>query len=175
MDNIEEELDFPREFYHDPEKGLLYFVSGSAPVYWNASDIRSAAEPKDLSFEHSQLKTLIQVQGTQANPVTDVTIQGVTLTGWFDQKSCCFCRCNVGIGLGLNQRHSHHQLGHVEHACLHPSILLTRSRPVLVLVANVMVTMRFVFYPHTSNHHHHHHQCHTDSLVSKVPCPQLLP
>ena len=81
VENIAEELDFPREFYHDAKAGILYFVSGTSSKPWDPTIHQSADPPAELLFEHSSLKVLVHAQGTQAEPVKDVSLQGLTLTG----------------------------------------------------------------------------------------------
>lgn len=83
VDNVAEELDYPREFYHDTKQGTIYFVSGTAddPGSDQGAPPRTAKPPSESILEHARLKTLFSIQGTQASPVRDITITGLRLTG----------------------------------------------------------------------------------------------
>ncbi len=65
VENVFEELDSAGEWYLDKNEHKLY--------YWPAENI----DIKTVNFEASVLKDLIQVVGTLANPVKDITISGI--------------------------------------------------------------------------------------------------
>ena len=68
VENIFEELDAPGEwFYHAGEATLYYY-----PL--PGEDVAKA------TFESPQLKRLIEICGSEANPVCNVTVEGVELT-----------------------------------------------------------------------------------------------
>lgn len=67
IENVEEELDAPNEFFHDVQNSrLLLILNGTGP-------------PSDV--EVPALTELVLLTGTQANPVTNVTFSGLTFTG----------------------------------------------------------------------------------------------
>lgn len=68
VENIFEELDAPGEWYYDASKSILYYY----PV--PGEDIHRA------TVEVPQLKHLIELRGTEKNPVKNITIQGIELT-----------------------------------------------------------------------------------------------
>lgn len=65
LDNIFEGLDSPNEYYYDPTSELLYY-------FYNGT-----GAPNDIQLFASNLKVLIDVSGTQSEPVRDLTIQGI--------------------------------------------------------------------------------------------------
>ncbi len=68
VENIFEELDFPREWYYDDQEETLYYYP---------------APNEDLSkikIESAQLKNLITVQGSVETPVKNLTIKGLKFT-----------------------------------------------------------------------------------------------
>jgi len=68
VENIFEELDTPGEWYFNkPESTLYYYPMPD-------EDIRNA------KFEAPQLKHLIELRGTERNPVRNITIQNIELT-----------------------------------------------------------------------------------------------
>lgn len=77
ISNVFEELDFPREFYHDTQQAVLYYVSGSTTL---DGTIRAAKPPTSSVFEHAQLKTLFELRGTQTAPVVGVAFTGLAFT-----------------------------------------------------------------------------------------------
>jgi hypothetical protein len=66
VENIFEELDAPGEWFHDAKTGTLYHIP--AP----GVDLRSA------TVEVVRLRHLVEFNGTKANPVRHVTLQGFT-------------------------------------------------------------------------------------------------
>ena len=85
VSHLPEELDFPREFWYNESEGALYFVSGTATIDChndpNCNTTRAQGDPASSTFEHATLKTLFELQGTQAAPVEGVTFRGLTFTG----------------------------------------------------------------------------------------------
>ena len=68
VENIFEELDNPGEwFYHAGESTLYYY-----PL--PGEDVTNA------TFESPQLKSLIEIRGSETNPVRNVTVEGIDLT-----------------------------------------------------------------------------------------------
>ena len=67
---VSEELDHPGEFFFDSSANMLYYVTNT-----------TTPPPAETSFEAPVLKTLISVIGTQADPVRNVSITGITFTG----------------------------------------------------------------------------------------------
>ena len=68
VDNVKEECDWPGEYYLDAEEKALYYV-------FNGTE--SPAGDEDLSLITT--KVIFNVSGTQAAPVTGVTIRGLTI------------------------------------------------------------------------------------------------
>jgi len=68
VENIFEELDTQGEWFYDKETSTLYYYP------YENEDVTHAL------FESPQLKTLIEVRGSEANPVSDITIEGVDLS-----------------------------------------------------------------------------------------------
>jgi hypothetical protein len=66
VENIFEELDAPGEWFYDRSNGLLYFMPPPG------LDLASAR------FEISGFKSLIELRGSEKNPVRFVNIQGIT-------------------------------------------------------------------------------------------------
>ncbi len=66
VENIFEELDAPGEWFYDWGKGLLYFMPPPD------LDLASAR------FEVSGLKSLIELRGSNKNPIRFINIQGIT-------------------------------------------------------------------------------------------------
>ena len=64
-----QECDQVNEFYYDTVTKELFYVTGSG------------TEPPAGVFEAPQLKTLFEIRGTQADPVRNVSFQGLTFTG----------------------------------------------------------------------------------------------
>jgi len=69
IENIFEYLDTQNEFYYDDENQMLYY-------YYNGT----GAPPSDFQLVATNLKTLIDIQGDQSDPVQNITIQGVKFT-----------------------------------------------------------------------------------------------
>ena len=67
IENVFEELDHPNEFYYDREQGLLY-------LYHNGT----GAPSTQAEVVSPQLKTLLNLTGTQWDPVVNVTHSGLT-------------------------------------------------------------------------------------------------
>lgn len=72
IDHVREELDAPREFFFDATTQQLYF-------FHNASV--GIPPPESWMFEVPMLTCLINISGTPASPVSDVTFSGLTFTG----------------------------------------------------------------------------------------------
>eukprot|EP00051_Salpingoeca_urceolata_P027355 m.481138 g.481138 ORF g.481138 m.481138 type:complete len:908 (+) comp22057_c0_seq1:176-2899(+) len=68
IENVREELDVPGEFFHDLKAGTLLYVGNGTT--------RPSGE-----FEANTLKTLFRVQGSQSDPVRNVTLSDLTFTG----------------------------------------------------------------------------------------------
>lgn len=89
ISHLHEELDFPSEYWYDADDAMLYFVSGTGTLDCkgdpNCNATRTQAPPvggsKPPAFEAAHLKTLFRLQGTQAAPVTQVTLSSLTFTG----------------------------------------------------------------------------------------------
>lgn len=69
VENVMEELDYPSEFFYDKSTQNLFF-------YYNGT----GAPPVDATFVVPQLRTLVNLTGTQWNPVRGVTHSGITYT-----------------------------------------------------------------------------------------------
>jgi hypothetical protein len=65
-----EELDNPGEFFFDSKTSKLY-------LFYNSSGDGNSPPPADLSFIAPQLPMLVNVSGTQAAPVKDVSFEGI--------------------------------------------------------------------------------------------------
>ena len=66
IENVMEELDYPTEWFFDEKTQMLYY-------FHNGTD----APPEDLMFEVVQQQVLINITGTQAHPVRDISFTGV--------------------------------------------------------------------------------------------------
>lgn len=66
---VQDELDYPNEFFIDWERNQMFY-------YYNGT----GAPPSDWTFEVPFLSTLINISGSQAAPVTNITISGITFT-----------------------------------------------------------------------------------------------
>eukprot|EP01116_Phalansterium_solitarium_P022687 TRINITY_DN7582_c0_g1_i1.p1 TRINITY_DN7582_c0_g1~~TRINITY_DN7582_c0_g1_i1.p1 ORF type:complete len:924 (-),score=219.53 TRINITY_DN7582_c0_g1_i1:171-2942(-) len=74
VENVIEELDYPREFFYDQAAQLLYF-------FMNASDpTHPAPPPQTLSFEAPSLEVLFDVRGSQEFSAVGISFVGLTLT-----------------------------------------------------------------------------------------------
>jgi hypothetical protein len=69
IENVMEELDNPGEFFHDEKTGTLYLFHNG-----------TGAPPASTTIVVPQTKTLLNVSGTQWDPVKDVTVTGVKFT-----------------------------------------------------------------------------------------------
>jgi len=67
VENVFEELDHPGEFYFDKTTGFLY-------LYHNST----GAPAEDMDVVVPQERVLVNISGTQWDPVKDLTIDGVT-------------------------------------------------------------------------------------------------
>ncbi len=65
VENIQEELDAPGEWYYDRKKGALYYI----PEQGTAMD--------KATIEIVRLKHLLEISDLQVSPVTDITIRGL--------------------------------------------------------------------------------------------------
>jgi hypothetical protein len=68
VENIFEELDAPGEWFYDAAEATLYYY----PL--PGEDVTAA------SFESPQLKHLIEMRGSEASPVRNITVEGIDLT-----------------------------------------------------------------------------------------------
>ncbi len=68
VENIFEELDAPGEWFYNAKEGILYLYPPNNVAL------------KTAVFEYSALDNLIVLNGTAANPVNKVTINGITFT-----------------------------------------------------------------------------------------------
>lgn len=66
IENVFEELDFPGEFFFDESERALY-------LYYNGT----GAPPPSLQVIATNLKVLVDVTGTMADPVKDITLSGL--------------------------------------------------------------------------------------------------
>ena len=67
IENLLEELDHPNEFYYDKRTSDLYlWYNGTGPP------------PLDTDFVVPQLRTILNITGTQWSPATNIFVQGVT-------------------------------------------------------------------------------------------------
>jgi len=73
VENVFEELDNPGEFFYDKKSAQLY-------LYYNATNNATMPPPADLTFVATQVPTLVNMTGTQAAPVKDVSFSGVKFT-----------------------------------------------------------------------------------------------
>ena len=67
VENVFEELDYPGEFFFNQSTKLLY-------LFYNGS----GAPPPDLNVVAPQKQVLVNISGTQWNPATSVTFDGIT-------------------------------------------------------------------------------------------------
>ena len=70
IENVFEEFDSPNEWFWDQDQQKLYF-------YYNGT----GAPPTDALYEVPQLRTLFNMTSSRWQPIYDVTIKGLTLTG----------------------------------------------------------------------------------------------
>ena len=68
VENVMEELDSQNEWFYDEESKTLYF-------FYNATS--GTEPPSDTLYVVTQLKTLIYINGSMADPVEDIIIRGV--------------------------------------------------------------------------------------------------
>lgn len=66
VENVREELDAPREWFHDRTTGTLHFIPPAG------------ADPRRMRFEVVGLKQLIELRGTAEKPVRHLTLRGLT-------------------------------------------------------------------------------------------------
>jgi hypothetical protein len=69
VENVFEELDHPGEFFHDEKTGKLYLFHNG-----------TGAPPADATVVAPQLKVLVNVSGTQWDPVKDLKLAGIAYT-----------------------------------------------------------------------------------------------
>jgi hypothetical protein len=74
IENVLEELDNPGEFFFDKAGSKLY-------LFHNASDGSLTPPPATTTFVATQIPTLLNVSGTQYDPVKDVSFEGIKFTG----------------------------------------------------------------------------------------------
>jgi hypothetical protein len=70
IENVMEELDSPGEFFFDKTASKLY-------LFYNGT----GAPPADTTFIAPQIPTLVNISGSQADPVKDFTVDGIRFTG----------------------------------------------------------------------------------------------
>ena len=70
IEGLMAELDAPNEYFYNASTGLLY-------LYWNGTAV-SPGPPSEVIVP--KLANFIEVRGTQAYPVVNVTIQGLNIT-----------------------------------------------------------------------------------------------
>ena len=83
IENVEEELDSPLEYYYnDVTKELLFVPNGTAAALsvGNARKAPPPVPPSGTEFVATNLKVLFDVQGTADAAVKDVTLRGLVLT-----------------------------------------------------------------------------------------------
>jgi hypothetical protein len=68
VENIFEELDAPCEWFYDASKSTLYYYPPEG------EDINTAI------FESPQIKHLVEIRGSEANPVRNITFEGLDFT-----------------------------------------------------------------------------------------------
>ena len=68
IENVREELDSPLEYFFDEEQQQLLFVPNGT------SD---TSRLQDMEFVTTNLKVLFDIQGTESNPVQDISISGL--------------------------------------------------------------------------------------------------
>jgi hypothetical protein len=68
VENIFEELDAPGEWFYDRKEALLYYY----PL--------AGENMESALFESPQLKHLVELRGSESNPVLNVTLQGIDFT-----------------------------------------------------------------------------------------------
>jgi hypothetical protein len=68
VENIFEELDAPGEWFYDGDKSTLYYYPQEG------EDVKTAV------FESPQIKHLIEIRGSETNPVRNITFEGLELT-----------------------------------------------------------------------------------------------
>ncbi len=76
VENIFEELDAPGEWYLDtrPSKLLIHPVPDSTLYFYPPPGV----DLKSATFEAARLRTLVEFQGSEKNPVQNVTLRGLT-------------------------------------------------------------------------------------------------
>jgi hypothetical protein len=68
VENIFEELDAPGEWFYNAEKSTLYYYPTEG------EDVKTAI------FESPQIKHLVEIRGTEANPVRNISFEGLEFT-----------------------------------------------------------------------------------------------
>ncbi|MDR0724790.1 MAG: peptide-binding protein [Prevotellaceae bacterium] len=68
VENIFEELDAPCEWFYDASKSTLYYYPPEG------EDVNTAV------FESSQIKHLVEIRGSEANPVRNISFEGLDFT-----------------------------------------------------------------------------------------------
>jgi hypothetical protein len=71
IENVFEALDVPNEWFFDPKLHKLYLIP-NVTVF----DGSATPPPTDVKYIAVQLETLISINGTQAAPVTNITVYG---------------------------------------------------------------------------------------------------
>jgi len=80
IENVFEALDYPNEWFFNATTQQLYLIP-NATVPDHAAGVRHAAShapPADTTLVAVLLETLISINGTKADPVKGVTVQGIT-------------------------------------------------------------------------------------------------
>lgn len=68
VENIFEELDAPGEWFFNKETSILYYIPEQGQAI------------EEMEFVASRLESIIQLKGTEDNPVTDIHLEGLTFT-----------------------------------------------------------------------------------------------
>jgi hypothetical protein len=87
VENVMEELDYASEFFYDKTDSKLYF-------YYNGT----GAPPTDTTFVVPQKRVLLNMTGTQWDPVKDVKTSGISYTG--ARYEICYA---FGLSSGCNR------------------------------------------------------------------------
>lgn len=73
VENVAEELDFPGEYFYDAKASKLY-------LFYNATSNTPPPADGSVGFVATQIPTLVNVSGTQSEPVRKLSFSGITFT-----------------------------------------------------------------------------------------------